>query len=103
MPSQQRLTVTPEGKGVVLLPHGALGRPGLGCTVTLLVESAVLLAGSGQTVQLTMLVDGVHDPVDTRILADDGVGSVDHDNLVIFVGGILVQPVGAENAQVSAA
>ena len=43
------------------------------------------------------------DPVDTRITADGLVLRVDKDNLVVLVGRVLVDPVGVQDTQVSAA
>lgn len=45
-------------------------------------------------------MDRVDDPVDARILADGLVLGVDEDDFVVFVGGILVDPVGVEDAQI---
>ena len=48
-------------------------------------------------------MDTVADPVDTRITADSLVLRVDKDNLVVLVGRVLVDPVGVQDTQVSAA
>jgi hypothetical protein len=48
-------------------------------------------------------VDGVTDPVDAGITADGLVLGVDEDNLEVLVGGVLVDPVGVQDAQVSGA
>jgi len=48
-----------------------------------------------------VLVDGVDDPVDAGVVADGFMGRIDKDNLVVFEGRILVDPVGIENAKVS--
>lgn len=50
-----------------------------------------------------MLVDGVDDPVDAGIDADRLVLGVNEDDLVVLVGGVLVDPVRVEDAQVGAA
>jgi hypothetical protein len=68
-----------------------------------LVETAGLLAGGGEAAGLAVLVDGVDDPVDAGVDADGLVAGVDEDDLVVLVGGILVDPVGVQDAQVSAA
>lgn len=49
------------------------------------------------------LVNGVDDPVDAGVTADGLVLGVDKDNLVVLVGGVLVDPVGVEDTQVGAA
>lgn len=48
-------------------------------------------------------MDALADPVDTRITADGLVLGIDKDNLVVLVGGVLVEPVGVEDTEVSAA
>lgn len=86
-----------------------MAQPGLSATGTglvvavALVETTGLLAGGGETTALAVLVDGVDDPVDAGVDADRLVLGVDEDDLVVLVRGILVDPVGVENAQVGAA
>jgi hypothetical protein len=48
-------------------------------------------------------VDRVTDPVDAGITADGLVLGVDEDDLEVLVGGVLVDPVGVQDAQVSGA
>lgn len=97
-----RLPVAPEREGVVALP--GLSAAGLGLAVAVaLVETAGLLAGGGEATGLAVLVDGVDDPVDAGVDADGLVLGVDEDDLVVLVGRVLVDPVGVEDAQVSAA
>ena len=52
---------------------------------------------------ITNLVDSVADPVDASIAADGLVLGVDEDDLEVLVGGVLVDPVGVQDTQVSAA
>ena len=95
------LTVAPEGEGVVPLP----GLPPAGTGVVELVstaETTALLAGGGETTSLAVLVDGLDDPVDARVAADGLVLGVDADDLVVLVGGVLVDPVGVQDTQVGA-
>lgn len=47
-------------------------------------------------------MDRVDDPVDAGITADGLVLGVDEDDFVVFVGGVLVDPVGVEDAEVGA-
>jgi hypothetical protein len=68
-----------------------------------LVETTRLLAGGGETTSLAVLVDWVDDPVDARVDADGLVLGVNENNLVVLVGGVLVDPVGVQDAQVGAA
>jgi hypothetical protein len=97
-----RLPVAPQGQGVVALP--GLSATGTGLVVAVaLVETAGLLAGGGEATGLAVLVDGVDDPVDAGVDADGLVLGVDKDDLEVLVGGVLVDPVGVEDAQVGAA
>lgn len=48
-------------------------------------------------------MNGVTDPVDAGITADGLVLGIDKDDLVVLVGGVLVDPVGVQDAQVSSA
>lgn len=48
-------------------------------------------------------MDGVADPVDAGITANGLVLGVNEDDLEVLVGGVLVDPVGVQDAQVSAA
>ncbi len=96
---ERRLSIAPEGQGVVLLPGLSAAGAGLVVAVTL-VETAGLLAGGGEAAGFTVLVDGVNDPVDAGILADGLVLRVDEDDFVVLVGGVLVDPVRVQDAQV---
>ena len=81
-----------------------LSAAGLGLVVAVaLVEAAGLLAGGGEAAGLAVLVHGVDDPVDAGVDADRLVLGVDEDDLVVLVGGVLVDPVRVEDAQVGAA
>lgn len=97
-----RLSVTPQGQGVVSLP--GLSAASLGLVVAVaLVETTGLLAGGGETASLAVLVNGVDDPVDAGIDADGLVLGVDKDDLEVLVGRVLVNPVGVEDTQIGAA
>ena len=50
-----------------------------------------------------MLLDGVDDPVDAWVTADGLVLWVNEDDLVVFVGAVLVDPVAVEDAEIGAA
>lgn len=82
--------------------------PGLSATSSCLVESVTLsettrlLSGGGKTPRLAVLVYGVDDPVDAGIAANSLVLGVDEDDLEVFVGGVLVDPVGVQHSQVGA-
>jgi hypothetical protein len=95
------LPVAPQRKRVVLLPDLSATRPGLVVAVTL-VETTRTLASGGETTSLPVLVNGVDNPVDARVLADSLVLGVNEDDLKVLVGRVLVDPVRVENAQVGA-
>ena len=84
------------------LPGLSAASLGLGVAVAL-VETARLLAGGGKTAGLAVLVDGVDDPADAGVAADGLVLGVDEDDLEVLVGGVLVDPVRVQDAQVGAA
>lgn len=48
-------------------------------------------------------MDGLDDPIDARIAANGLVLRVDKDDLKIFVGRILVDPVGIQHPQIGTA
>lgn len=97
-----RLPVAPQGEGVLPLPGLSAASGGVVVLVAL-VDTTGLLAGGGKTTSLTVLVDGVDDPVDAGITADGLVLGVDKDDLVVLVGAVLVDPVGVQDAKVGAA
>lgn len=70
-------------------------------TVTLDSEAAVLSASGCKTSSLAVLVNGLADPVDARVVANSYMVRVHQDNLVIFVSGILVHPVRVQHAKIS--
>jgi hypothetical protein len=55
------------------------------------------------TAVITNLVNWLYDPVDPWVAANDCVLWVDEDNFEIFVGRILVDPVGVEDSEICAA
>ena len=62
-------------------------------SVSLDPEASVLPAGRGEASSLSVLVDGVNDPVDARVVANHDMLGVDEDDLKVLVGGVLVDPV----------
>jgi hypothetical protein len=97
-----RLSVAPQGQGVLLLPGLSATGSGVVVLVTT-VDTTGLLAGGGKTTSLTVLVHRVDDPVDAGIATDGLVLGVNEDDLVVLVGGVLVDPVGVQDAEVGAA
>lgn len=96
------LPIAPEGQSVLPLPGLSPSSLGVVVSVTL-VETTRLLASGSKTTHFAVLVDGSDDPVDAGVLADGLVLRVDEDDLEVLVGGVLVDPVGVEDAQVGAA
>jgi len=82
--------------------------PGLSATGGGVVESvtlaqtSALLASSGKTTGLAVLVDWGDDPVDAGITADSLVLWVNENDFVVLVGRVLVDPVRVEDSQVGA-
>lgn len=95
------LTITLETHSVSALPGGT-ERPTNNPVgpVTLLAEPAALSAGGRQPAHLAVLVNRVDDPVDSRVVADLRMGRVDENHLIVFHGGILVDPVAVEDTKV---
>ena len=87
------LTVPPVALGVEPLPGLPATSSRLVIAMTL-VETAALLTGSSQPTRFTVLVDWLGNPVDARITADGLVLRVNEDDFKVFVGGVLVYPVG---------
>lgn len=94
------VSVSPQGQSVVLLPSVTTTSLGLGEQVSL-VDTSGLLSGSGKTSGLSVLVHRVDDPVVSWVSSDGIVRWVHQDNLVVLVGGVLVNPVRVQNSQVT--
>jgi hypothetical protein len=69
-------------------------------TVALDTQTTVLLASRGEASSFAVLVHRVHDPVNAGVVSDRHVGGVHQDNLEVFVGGVLVDPVRVQHSQV---
>ena len=54
-------------------------------TVVTNAEATTLAASRGEATQLAVLVHGVAEPVDARIISDHLVVNVDHDDLIVLV------------------
>ena len=95
-------SVSPVLLGVTLLPVGTSGGTGSDGGVTLLTHASGLLAGGGKSTELSVVVLGRDDPVDSGVASDGTVGGIDHDDFKELEGGILSAPVGREDAEVGA-
>lgn len=103
MPPPRCLTVSEHALGVATLPSSTMrATHGIVGTMSLHSQSTMLLAGGSQAAALAMLVHGIDDPVDARIIADRYVVRVNENHLEVLVGGILVDPVRVQDAQVGA-
>lgn len=99
----KHLTVTTHRLGVETLPVGTVRAADcVVCSVSLDTKTSVFATGRCESPALAVLVNGVDDPVDSRIISNNYVLRIHHDHLEIFVSGILVHPVRVENAQVAA-
>jgi len=93
------MAVSGEGKSVLSEPGGAT-RSSLGGGVSVaFAQSTRSLASGRLATQFAMLLLRFADPLDARISTDGRVGRVDHDDFIVFVGGILTDPVGVEDAE----
>lgn len=84
----------------MLLPSVTTTSLGVVEQVTL-VDTSGLLAGSGKTSGLSVLVHRVDDPVVSWVSSDGIVRWVHQNDLVVLVGGVLVDPVGVQHSQVA--
>ena len=89
------LTVSAHGLSVVLLPLSSVRTTdGVVGTVTLDSQTSVLATCRSQTTSLSVFVDSIADPVDTRIISDVQVAGVNANNFIVLEGSILVNPIG---------
>ena len=95
------LTESFELEGVASEPGGAVGSThnAVG-PVSAFPETACLASGAGESAAFPVLVDTLADPVDAGVVADEGVVRVDQNDLVVFHGGVLVDPVRVEDTEI---
>merc|ERR1712087_631835 len=94
------LTVATVGLGVDALPECAARRADVVAKVALDLHAARLAAGRGETTTFAVLVGGIADPVDTRVLADGLVERIHHNHLEETVARVLVNPVRVKHPKV---
>ena len=82
----------------MLLPDRSPGRVVVEVTLS---DTSVLLSDRGQSSGLSVLVDGLGDPVDSGVSSDRLVGRVNEDDLVVLVHTVLVDPVRVEHSEVT--
>ena len=68
-----------------------------------LVETSALLSRGSESPALSVLVNWFDNPVDPSVTPNCLVVGVNEDNLVVLVGGILVDPVGVKDSEIGAA
>ena len=71
-------------------------------SVTLHSKTSVFLTSSGKSSELSSVVLLGNDPVDSWVLSDGVVSWVNEDDLEVFIGGILSNPVRVKNSHVGA-
>merc|ERR1719345_48551 len=96
--------LAPAAQAHVLVPavHGALRRADARRALALGLQAACLAAGRREAAQLAVLHGVLADPVDPRVLADDLVHRIHHDDLEPLVHGVGGDPVGVQDAQAAA-
>lgn len=98
----KRLSVAQQGEGVAALPVLATGRT-LDLVVAVALSDTTGLATSrSETTVFAVLHGRIADPVVARIATDGLVRGVDENDFEVLVGGVLVDPVGVQDAQVRA-
>ena len=90
----ETLSVPPEPRGTSTATLNSIG------TVSTLAQATSLSASASKTSALPVLVHGVHNPVDTGVVADLLVRRIYQNNFVILHRGILVDPVRVKDTQV---
>mmetsp|Transcript_2690 Transcript_2690/g.3892 ORF Transcript_2690/g.3892 Transcript_2690/m.3892 type:complete len:124 (+) Transcript_2690:35-406(+) len=85
---QRNLTVSAQTEGVVALPS-SLAR----WTILWIGKTSGSLTSRCKSTHLTVLVNWVNDPVDTRIMTDRIVMRVDKNYFEILVSSILIDPI----------
>ena len=97
------LTIATEREGVVALPGSTTRRTDRVSAVALVFQATGLLASSSETAHFTVLVYGSDDPVDAGIVANLLMSGVDQNDFIVLVCGVLSNPVGVQDAQVTTA
>ena len=69
--------------------------------MSLLAKTTGLAPSTGESTAFAVLVYRVDDPVDARIITDLLVRRINHDDFIVFHGGILVNPVRVQDTQVA--
>ena len=101
--TQGCLTVTTHTLRVAPLPGGSVGTTdGVVGAVTLHTQTTVFATSRCKASSLAVLVHGVYDPVDAGVVSDRDVLGIDKDDFIIFVCGVLVDPVRVKNSEIIA-
>lgn len=84
----------------MLLPSVSSASLGVVVLVALVDTSGLLASGSKGT-SLTVLVDGLSNPVVSGVVADSIVLGINKNNLKVLVGRVLVNPVRVQDTEVT--
>lgn len=69
--------------------------------MSLVSKSSALSSGRSESTELSVFHDRLTDPVGSRIVSNGLVRGIDEDDFEKLVGGILVDPIGVQDAKVS--
>merc|ERR1712062_122214 len=95
------LPIPSQRDGIVFFPITTSRRSNHIVVSVTLSHSSVLPTRCRETSQLTVLVDSLADPVDTRISTDGFVHGINHDDFVVHVCGILADPIRTQHSKSS--
>lgn len=99
--SASNLTITFELERVAVEPGSTVGSSldAIG-SVSTLAQSTRLASSRSKSTALTVLVHGVDNPIDARIIANLGMRGIDQNDFIILHGSILINPVRVENTEI---
>jgi hypothetical protein len=92
-------TVTTKRKGVVSLPVGPAGWAGFVVTMPLSSQTSVFFPSRCEATKFPVFVDRIGEPVDSWVISNCTVCNINQNDLKIFEGGILIDPVGVKNPE----
>lgn len=97
--NSKSLTISAQVNAILATPCSTTwSTDGLSVAISF-AETARALASRGESTKFTMLVNWIADPVDLWITTNRIVEDVDADDLVVFVCGVLCDPVGVQHTE----
>lgn len=87
------LSIAFKRKLLITLPSATFGRASLIIVMSLAAKAAILAPSRRDAAHFAMFVHRIADPVDARVIPYDFMHRIDHDNFIVLVNRILVQPV----------